>query len=136
MPTFAAHSLVVATVGQAETLFGERGDIIITAIVVVSLLGTVNIQMLSAPCRLLATGRHGLCVPQATYVNRGGTPRVVLALSTVMAGASRMCRVRTAHGDPWTMLAAVAAAKAYCLIRMISWEFGYLFFRWVTIEKK
>ena len=71
----------------AETLFGERGDIIITAIVVVSLLGTVNVQMLSAPRMLLAMGRRGLFAPQATYVNRGGTPSVALALSTVVAGA-------------------------------------------------
>lgn len=69
----------------AGALFGERGNIVITAIVVVSLLGTVNAQMLSAPRMLLAMGRHGLFAPQATYVNRGGTPSVALALSTVVA---------------------------------------------------
>lgn len=69
----------------AAALFGERGNLIITAIVVVSLLGTVNAQMLSAPRMLLAMGRNNLFVPQATYVNRGGTPSVALALSSVVA---------------------------------------------------
>ena len=81
-----AHAPFVGGV-LAEALFGERGNIIITAIVVVSLLGTVNAQMLSAPRMLLAMGRRGLFAPQATYVNRGGTPSVALALSTVVAGA-------------------------------------------------
>lgn len=71
----------------AEALFGERGNLVITAIVVVALLGTVNAQMLSAPRMLLAMGRNGLFAPQATHVNRGGTPSVALALSTIVAVA-------------------------------------------------
>lgn len=71
----------------AEALFGIRGNLIITAIVVVALLGTVNAQMLSAPRMLLAMGRNGLFAPQATHVNRGGTPSVALALSSVVAAA-------------------------------------------------
>lgn len=71
----------------AEVLFGRRGDLIITAIVTVSLLGTVNAQMLSAPRMLLAMGRNGLFAPQATWVNRGGTPSVALALSALVSAA-------------------------------------------------
>ncbi|HVC28685.1 MAG TPA: APC family permease [Gammaproteobacteria bacterium] len=72
---------------MARALFGERGDRIITAIVMISLLGTINAQILISARVLLAMGRNGLFLRRATTVNRGGTPTVGLALGTLMAGA-------------------------------------------------
>ncbi|MDE2235910.1 MAG: APC family permease [Gammaproteobacteria bacterium] len=72
---------------MARALFGEKGDQIITAIVMISLLGTINAQILISARLLLAMGRNGLFLKRATTVNRGGTPTVGLALGTLTAGA-------------------------------------------------
>lgn len=69
----------------ARILFGERGDQIITLIVIVSLLGSVNADVLAAPRMALDMGRDRLLPHQATRINRGGTPTVALALSALVA---------------------------------------------------
>ncbi len=69
----------------AEALFGERGNLIITAIVIISLLGTINAQILISARLLLAMGRNGMFLRQATSVNRGGTPTLAMLLGTVAA---------------------------------------------------
>jgi len=69
----------------AQVLFGERGNLIITAIVIISLLGTINAQVLISARLLLAMGRNGLFVPQATSVNSGGTPTIAMLLGTAVA---------------------------------------------------
>lgn len=70
-----------------EALFGSRGNLIITAIVMISLLGTINAQVLISARLLLAMGRNGLFLRQATTVNRGGTPTVGMLLGTLAASA-------------------------------------------------
>ena len=70
---------------MARALFGERGDQVITAIVMVSLLGTINAQILISARLLLAMGRNGLFVRQATTVNSGGTPTIAMLLGTGVA---------------------------------------------------
>lgn len=65
----------------AQALFGERGDAIIRSIVIISVIGTVNSEVLAAPRILLAMSRDGLFPRGATAVNRGGTPTVALALT-------------------------------------------------------
>jgi APA family basic amino acid/polyamine antiporter len=67
----------------ARILFGIRGDQLITVIVVISMIGTLNAGVLGAPRVLLAMGRDRLFPPQATRVNRGGTPDIAL-LATVL----------------------------------------------------
>lgn len=71
----------------ARALFGVRGDLVITAIVIISLLGTINAQVLISARLLLAMGRSGLFLRQATVVNRGGTPTVAMLLGGIVAGA-------------------------------------------------
>ncbi len=71
----------------AEALFGARGNLIITVIVMISLLGTINSQVLISARLLLAMGRNGLFLRQATTVNRGGTPTVGMLLGTGVACA-------------------------------------------------
>jgi len=79
-----AHTPFVGGV-VAQALFGARGDQIITAIVMISLLGTINAQVLISARLLLAMGRNGLFLQQATTVNRGGTPTVGMLLGTLVA---------------------------------------------------
>jgi APA family basic amino acid/polyamine antiporter len=81
----AHDSFVGATV--ARLVFGQQGDTIIRLIMVVSILGTVNAQIMAAPRIILAMGEDGLFPRIATRINRGGTPATALVLSiAVMLG--------------------------------------------------
>jgi APA family basic amino acid/polyamine antiporter len=78
----AHESFVGGAVAQA--LFGARGELIIRAIVIVSIIGTINAVVLQTARVLLAMGRDGLFAHQATVVNSGGTPTVAMLSSTVV----------------------------------------------------
>jgi APA family basic amino acid/polyamine antiporter len=81
----AHDSFVGGTV--ARLIFGVRGDTVIRLIMIVSILGTVNAQIMAAPRVILAMGEDGLFPRLATRVNKGGTPAIALALSiAVMMG--------------------------------------------------
>jgi APA family basic amino acid/polyamine antiporter len=71
----------------AALLFGARGDAIIRTIMIVSVIGTVNAQILAAPRILLAMSRDGLFPEQATRVNEGGTPSVAMVLTVLVISA-------------------------------------------------
>lgn len=68
----------------ARILFGAHGDAVITLIVVISMIGTLNSGVLSAPRIVLAMGRDRLFPSLATRVNRGGTPGVALLASVLV----------------------------------------------------
>jgi APA family basic amino acid/polyamine antiporter len=81
----AHDSFVGGTV--ARLVFGAQGDTIVRLIMVVSILGTVNAQVMAAPRIILAMGEDGLFPRIATRVNKGGTPAIALAMSVaVMVG--------------------------------------------------
>jgi APA family basic amino acid/polyamine antiporter len=71
----------------AQILFGAHGDQIIRIVVIISVLGTINAGVLMSARGLLAMGRDGLFVRQATRVNAGGTPTAALLLSSVVTAA-------------------------------------------------
>lgn len=68
----------------ARILFGARGDALITLIVLISMIGTLNSGVLSAPRIVLAMGRDRLFPSLATRVNRGGTPDAALLASVLV----------------------------------------------------
>jgi APA family basic amino acid/polyamine antiporter len=81
----AGDPFVGATVAKA--LFGPRGDTIIRAIMIVSIVGTVNAQIMASPRILHAMSEDGLFPRQATRVNAGGTPSTATVLSVLLIGA-------------------------------------------------
>lgn len=81
----AGDAFVGGTV--ARLLFGDTGDTVIRIIMIVSVLGTVNAQILAAPRILYAMSEDGLFPRQATRVNPGGTPSVAMVLSVAMIAA-------------------------------------------------
>jgi APA family basic amino acid/polyamine antiporter len=68
----------------ATSIFGAHGDAVIRSVMIVSLLSGVNAVLLFASRVLFAMGRDGYFARGAASVNRGGTPDVALALSTVV----------------------------------------------------
>lgn len=78
----AHDSFVGATMARA--LFGPAGDILIRVIMIVSILGTVNAQIMAAPRVLYAMGEDGLAPRIVTRVNGGGTPIIALVAGLVL----------------------------------------------------
>ncbi|HEV3470893.1 MAG TPA: APC family permease [Pyrinomonadaceae bacterium] len=71
----------LAAGAAAAALFGERGDTLIRALTVVSLLSAVNALLLIATRVPFAMSRDRLFPAWAVRVNRGGTPTVALLFS-------------------------------------------------------
>jgi APA family basic amino acid/polyamine antiporter len=70
----AGDPFIAATAGKV--LFGDRGDLVIRSLVLVSILGGVNALLLMAPRVVLAMGRDRLLPSGFETVNQGGTPTV------------------------------------------------------------
>jgi basic amino acid/polyamine antiporter, APA family len=75
----------LAAGAAAEAVFGPRGLTVIAVVAIVSLLASVNGNTLTAPRVVYAMSRDRLFWRGASYVNRGGTPTVSLALSAAAA---------------------------------------------------
>jgi APA family basic amino acid/polyamine antiporter len=70
----AGDPFVAATAGKA--LFGERGDLVIRSLVLLSILSGLNACLLMAPRVVLAMSRDRLLPAGFETVNPGGTPTV------------------------------------------------------------
>ncbi len=70
----AGDPFVAATAGKA--LFGERGDLVIRSLVLLSILSGINANCLMAPRVVLAMSRDRLLPGGFEKVNPGGTPTV------------------------------------------------------------
>jgi APA family basic amino acid/polyamine antiporter len=70
----AGDPFVAATAGQV--LFGDRGDLVIRLLVLISILSGMNGVALQAPRVLLAMSRDRLLPASLQTVNPGGTPTV------------------------------------------------------------
>lgn len=81
----AGDPFVAAT--MARSIFGPAGDVIIRVIMIVSLLGAMNAQLMVMPRVLLAMSRDGLFPRFASRINAGGTPTVALVLSLAVVAA-------------------------------------------------
>jgi APA family basic amino acid/polyamine antiporter len=75
----------LAAGAAAEAVFGPVGATVIGVVAVLSLLASVNGNMLAAPRVVYAMSRDRLFWRGASRVNAGGTPTVSLALSTAAA---------------------------------------------------
>ena len=83
LPELAGAEL--ATGAAAQEIFGARGDTIIRALAIVSMLSTINAYHLTAPRILLAMSRDKLISGRADKINEGGTPTTTLFMSALAA---------------------------------------------------
>jgi APA family basic amino acid/polyamine antiporter len=77
----AGDPLVAAT--AAKEMFGPRGDTVIRAITIVSLLSALNAYQLMTPRVMYRLSVFGF-FSAGRYVNPGGTPAIALLLSTIV----------------------------------------------------
>ena len=115
----AGDPFVAATMARA--VFGSRGDTIIRVIMIVSVLGAMNAQLMTMPRILLAMSRDGLFPRQAMRINAGGTPTVALGLSLLVVFAFLLSGSFT----------AVLALDAILIVTLYAFTFATLFaLRW------
>ncbi len=82
----AGDAFVGGTVARA--IFGARGDLVIRALMIVSIIGTANAQIIATPRVLVAMARDGLFPEAALRINAGGTPTAALIISMALTGAA------------------------------------------------
>lgn len=75
------NSVLVAS-DAARVVFGDAGSTFVTALAVVSLISILNAYMMIPPRILFGLSRDGFFIPQATNVNKGGTPITALLISS------------------------------------------------------
>lgn len=110
----AGQPLVAAT--AANAIFGERGDMVIRILTIVSLLSAVNAYQLMTSRVLHRLSVFGF-LPGADYVNRGGTPVVALMLSAAA------CLVMVITGT----LEIVLAVTAFLFVAQYTLIFATVF---------
>jgi APA family basic amino acid/polyamine antiporter len=85
LPVIAASQLPAAD--AARVVLPHGGAELVTVISLLTVLSLVNAVMLLTPRILLAIGRDGFFTKKAALVSAGGTPRVALAVSSIVAAA-------------------------------------------------
>ena len=87
LPLSALAGQPLAAGAVASALFGPRGDAIVSAIVVITLLSSVNALLPMSARVLFAMSADGLFSRVGMRVNEGGTPTVALGSSALIAVA-------------------------------------------------
>jgi len=116
----AGDPFVGATMARA--LFGGYGDTIIRLIMIVSVLGTINAELMAIPRILLAMSRDGLFPRQAARVNAGGTPHVALGLSLAVIAVGLLSGSFQAALALDALLIVVTYALAFASLFALRWR--------------
>jgi APA family basic amino acid/polyamine antiporter len=85
LPVLAASELPAADV--ARLVFPRAGAELVTWISLFTILSLLNTEVLIAPRILFSIGRDGLFTDKAAVVSDGGTPRIALTLTSVVAAS-------------------------------------------------
>jgi APA family basic amino acid/polyamine antiporter len=85
LPVSSLAGSKLAVADAAETIFGQKGYTFITLIALLSLLGILNSQMMICPRVLYGLSREGFFIKKGTLVNKGGTPYLVLIITSLTA---------------------------------------------------
>jgi APA family basic amino acid/polyamine antiporter len=75
----------LAAGAAARAIFGQKGDAVVSALLLAGMLSAVNALILMASRVIFAMSRDGLVSPRLTAVNAGGTPVLSLLLSSIVA---------------------------------------------------
>jgi len=86
LPVAKMAGETMAAAAAARTIFGPRGDRMVSALLLIVMLSAVNALILMSSRVIFAMGRDGLMTTRVTVVNDGGTPTLALVLSSAVAG--------------------------------------------------
>lgn len=139
--TLAGSKLPAAD--AVQLLFGPGSAQVVTFLLMISIMGIINAQIMFNPRVIFAMGRDGLFFRFVTYVNSGGTPTYATILT---AGASTLMILTNTYGklsDIATFFFVLCYASGFAsLIRLRQSEpelprpvraWGYPFSTWTLL---
>ena len=87
LPISALANSTLPAADAARVVLGERGQLVITAVALLALLGLINTVIMAAPRILYGLGRDGLTHPITAQVGASGTPVVALLITAATSSA-------------------------------------------------
>ncbi|WP_080237695.1 APC family permease [Spirosoma rigui] len=143
LPVSALAGLKLPAADAVQVLFGPGSAQVVTFLLMISIMGIINAQIMFNPRVIFAMGRDGLFFRFVTQVNSGGTPLYATALT---AGASILMILTNTYSklsDIATFFFVLCYASAFAaLIRMRRTEpelarpvraWGYPFTTWLLL---
>src|SRR6476620_3605677 len=110
----------LAAADAAQLIFGGHSSQIVTAIMLISLLGIINASFLFTPRVMFALSRDGLFFRSGAMVNTGGTPTTALLITAmaaiILAGVGSFEKL-FAFTSLFSVLVDVAAFGAIFVLR-------------------
>ena len=77
----------LAAADAVKIIFGEGSSRVVTAFLLISILGIVNAQIMFAPRVIFSMGRDGLFIKSMTRVNKWGTPAIAMPITGILSVA-------------------------------------------------
>ena len=126
-----------------QLLFGPRGAQIVTFLLMISIMGIINAQIMFNPRVIFAMARDGLFFKFATVVNAGGTPAYATLLTAVASIGMILTNTYSQLSDIATFFFVLCYAASFAaLIRLRQTEpnlprpvraWGYPFTTWTLL---
>ena len=143
LPVSALAGSKLPAADAVQLLFGPGSAQVVTFLLMISIMGIINAQIMFNPRTIFAMGRDGLFFRFVTHVNSGGTPTYATILT---AGASALMILTNTYSklsDIATFFFVLCYASAFAaLIRMRQTEpelarpvraWGYPFSTWTLL---
>jgi APA family basic amino acid/polyamine antiporter len=141
LPTLAGSKLPAAD--AVQLLFGPRGAQIVTFLLMISIMGIINAQIMFNPRVIFAMGRDGLFFRFVTTVNAGGTPAYATLLTASASIGMILTNTYSKLSDIATFFFVLCYASGFAaLIRLRQTEpelprpvraWGYPFTTWTLL---
>ena len=126
-----------------QLLFGPRGAQVVTFLLMISIMGIINAQIMFNPRVIFAMARDGLFFRFATVINAGGTPAYATTLTAGASIAMILTNTYSKLSDIATFFFVLCYASAFAaLIRLRQSEpnllrpvraWGYPFTTWTLL---
>ena len=87
LPVAALANSNLPAAAAARLVLGNKGQLVITAMALVALLGLINTVIMAAPRILYGLGRDGLMHPTTAQVSAAGTPVIALLITATTSSA-------------------------------------------------
>ena len=139
--TLAGSKLAAAD--AVQVLFGQGSAQVVTFLLMISILGIINAQIMFNPRVIFAMGRDGLFFRFVTHVNAGGTPTYATAITAGTSALMILTNTYSKLSDIATFFFVLCYASAFAaLIRLRRSEptlprpvraWGYPFSTWILL---
>ncbi|MGF7217885.1 APA family basic amino acid/polyamine antiporter [Spirosoma lacussanchae] len=143
LPVSTLAGSKLAAADAVQVLLGPGSAQVVTFLLMISILGIINAQMMFNPRVIFAMGRDGLFFPFVTYVNRGGTPAYAVVVTALTSVAMILTNTYNQLSDIATFFFVLCYASCFAaLIRLRHTEpdlvrpvraWGYPFSTWALL---